>query len=411
MFIAYALGVVIAAAPAGAAPAATSPQDRMAQGKLDADLGNHDAAAKAFAQVAEASGAPPSMQAEAWIRLAAAKRALGDYEGAIPAVDRAFKLIVENADPTALAQLVISLGYGVPGDDRWAQIWSQVAFPVDRSDKARPIHRIEWPGIPRRAPGHVFGGHPIQLHFVNGNLQDIFRLFADITGLNVVVHPGVEGSINLRFKDVPWDDALERILWPNGLLPRLEGKVLRIARPEHIGTARKGAGAGATTAYTGTPIDVDLKNAELRAAIQSILVAGPASPLKLATGDLQNRRVTIKLNDVPWDQVLDVMVQTNALEWERKGDALIVTRPGEGSSTPFASGPPPADMGVFPLALQGTVRASNGRVLALLGVSDGRTWPVSQGTPLQNGAVGAIDATSVRFVLHDGREVLKTLYP
>src|SRR6185503_13277487 len=37
----------------------------------------------------------------------------------------------------------------------------------------------------------VYTGHPISLDFKDGDLQDIFRLFADISGLNVVVNPGV----------------------------------------------------------------------------------------------------------------------------------------------------------------------------------------------------------------------------
>ena len=36
-------------------------------------------------------------------------------------------------------------------------------------------------------------GTPISLDFKDGDLQDIFRLFADISGLNVVVNPGVSG--------------------------------------------------------------------------------------------------------------------------------------------------------------------------------------------------------------------------
>jgi hypothetical protein len=39
----------------------------------------------------------------------------------------------------------------------------------------------------------VYTGHPISLDFKDGDLQDIFRLFADISGLNVVVNPGVSG--------------------------------------------------------------------------------------------------------------------------------------------------------------------------------------------------------------------------
>jgi type IV pilus assembly protein PilQ len=76
----------------------------------------------------------------------------------------------------------------------------------------------------------VYTGHPISLDFKDGDLQDIFRLFADISGLNVVVNPGVSGKVTLKLTDVPWDQALDLILKANGLGYTLEDNVLRIAK-------------------------------------------------------------------------------------------------------------------------------------------------------------------------------------
>ena len=73
-------------------------------------------------------------------------------------------------------------------------------------------------------------GTPISLDFKDGDLQDIFRLFADISGLNVVVNPGVTGKVTLKLNEVPWGRALELILKTNGLGCVLEENVIRIAR-------------------------------------------------------------------------------------------------------------------------------------------------------------------------------------
>jgi type IV pilus secretin PilQ/predicted competence protein len=73
-------------------------------------------------------------------------------------------------------------------------------------------------------------GTPISLDFKDGDLQDIFRLFADISGLNVVVNPGVSGKVTLKLNEVPWGRALELILKTNSLGCVLEGNVIRIAR-------------------------------------------------------------------------------------------------------------------------------------------------------------------------------------
>jgi type IV pilus secretin PilQ/predicted competence protein len=93
----------------------------------------------------------------------------------------------------------------------------------------------EMPPIPEdEAMGTACGvtgnlGTPISLDFKDGDLQDIFRLFADISGLNVVVNPGVSGKVTLKLNEVPWGRALELILKTNGLGCVLEGNVIRIA--------------------------------------------------------------------------------------------------------------------------------------------------------------------------------------
>ena len=74
-----------------------------------------------------------------------------------------------------------------------------------------------------------YTGELISLDFKDGDIQDIFRLFAEISGLNIVVQPGVAGRITLRLTEVPWDQALELILKTNRLGYIVEGNVIRIA--------------------------------------------------------------------------------------------------------------------------------------------------------------------------------------
>lgn len=76
----------------------------------------------------------------------------------------------------------------------------------------------------------LYTGHPISLDFKDGDLQDIFRLFADISGLNVVVNPGISGKVTLKLTEVPWDQALDLILKTNGLGRTIDDNVIRIAR-------------------------------------------------------------------------------------------------------------------------------------------------------------------------------------
>ena len=74
-----------------------------------------------------------------------------------------------------------------------------------------------------------YTGEPISLDFKDGDIQDIFRLFADISGLNIVVQPGVTGRITLVLTEVPWDQSLDLILKAHRLGYVVEGNVIRIA--------------------------------------------------------------------------------------------------------------------------------------------------------------------------------------
>jgi len=75
-----------------------------------------------------------------------------------------------------------------------------------------------------------YTGHPINLDFKDGDLIDVLRLFAEISGLNVVINPGVTGRVSLRLTEVPWDQALDLVLKINGLGRTTEDNVVRIAK-------------------------------------------------------------------------------------------------------------------------------------------------------------------------------------
>jgi type IV pilus assembly protein PilQ len=74
----------------------------------------------------------------------------------------------------------------------------------------------------------VFNGEPISLTLKDADIKDVLRTFADLTGLNMAIDPGVSGSVTVDFVDVPWDQALDLILRQNNLTFILEGNVMRV---------------------------------------------------------------------------------------------------------------------------------------------------------------------------------------
>jgi type IV pilus assembly protein PilQ len=89
-----------------------------------------------------------------------------------------------------------------------------------------------------------YTGEPISVNLKDVDLKDFFRLIHEISGLNVVLDPGVNGVLTIVLDDVPWDQALAIVLQNNALQCQLSGNVLRIALPE---TLRKEADASRAT--------------------------------------------------------------------------------------------------------------------------------------------------------------------
>jgi type IV pilus assembly protein PilQ len=79
-----------------------------------------------------------------------------------------------------------------------------------------------------------FTGEPISLELKDAEIKDVLRMFAKITGLNIVVDPDVTGSVTVNLENVPWDQALDIILRINRLDYVLENNVLRVARMERL---------------------------------------------------------------------------------------------------------------------------------------------------------------------------------
>jgi type IV pilus assembly protein PilQ len=74
-----------------------------------------------------------------------------------------------------------------------------------------------------------YTGIPISLDFQGADLRAVLRTFAEISGLNVVIDPSIQGTVDVALRDVPWDQALDIILRANRLGYSVDGTIVRIA--------------------------------------------------------------------------------------------------------------------------------------------------------------------------------------
>jgi len=87
--------------------------------------------------------------------------------------------------------------------------------------------------------GPGYNGEKLSLNFQNIEVRSLLQVIADFTNFNVVTSDSVTGSVTLRLKDVPWDQALDIILQAKGLGMRKSGNVLWIAPKDEIAAREK----------------------------------------------------------------------------------------------------------------------------------------------------------------------------
>ncbi|MEI6027262.1 MAG: type IV pilus secretin PilQ [Betaproteobacteria bacterium] len=111
-------------------------------------------------------------------------------------------------------------------------VWEHSAYQTDNQFvlEVRPVR-----SDPNRlAQGSGYSGERLSLNFQSIDVRSLLQVIADFTNFNVVTSDTVTGSVTLRLKDVPWDQALDIILQSKGLGVRKSGGVLLVAPKEEL---------------------------------------------------------------------------------------------------------------------------------------------------------------------------------
>jgi len=84
-----------------------------------------------------------------------------------------------------------------------------------------------------------YRGEKLSLNFQNVEVRALLQVIAEVSGFNVIASDTVSGSITLRLKDIPWDQALEIIMQSKGLDMRKNGSVIWVAPKDELLTKEK----------------------------------------------------------------------------------------------------------------------------------------------------------------------------
>jgi len=133
---------------------------------------------------------------------------------------------------------------------------------------------------------------------------------------------------------VPWDQALDIILKSKGLSMRQTGNVIMVAPTQEI-AAREHLELGSQPGspiegeerernrivYSGERLSLNFQDIEVRAALEQLAdLAG----LNLVASDTVRGNITLRLKNVPWDQVLDIVLKMKGLSMRQTGNVIMV---------------------------------------------------------------------------------------
>ena len=118
-------------------------------------------------------------------------------------------------------------------------LWEYAAYQTDNKFIIEVKAVVEDPNklVKGNVPG--YSGEKLTLNFQSISTREALSVIADFTGLNMVISDTVSGSLTLRLKEVPWDQAFDIILQSRGLDMRKNGNVIQVAPREEIAAKEK----------------------------------------------------------------------------------------------------------------------------------------------------------------------------
>lgn len=193
------------------------------------------ASAPAAAPVAAAANEPAAAPAPPPTQLSAEPE-LAPEPAADPALAGAERAIDENDSAVMAAH---SGGKGGRGKSRGA-----IASIPGGTVEALP-------SAPRE-----YTGQRISLDFKDADIQNVLRILADVSGLNIITTDDVQGKITMRLVEVPWDQALDSILKARGLDMVRDGNIIRVSTVEKLKEEREALRAANEAQAQAEPLKV-----------------------------------------------------------------------------------------------------------------------------------------------------------
>jgi type IV pilus assembly protein PilQ len=157
-------------------------------------------------------------------------------------------------------------------------------------------------------------GQTVIVDFLKTSVADVLRKRYDVIDFGTPVQ---------TFSVFPQGDNVRMVIEPRGLWEHnayqtdtqfvLEVKPLQYDPNKLV--------QGSRTGYSGEKLSLNFQNVEVRSVLN---VIADFTDLNIITSDTVGGNLTLRLKDVPWDQALDIILQTRGLDMRKNGNVIWI---------------------------------------------------------------------------------------
>ena len=155
-------------------------------------------------------------------------------------------------------------------------------------------------------------GQSLVVEFLRSSLPDALRRRLDVTDFGTPVQ---------SISTVQSGDKVRMVVEPRGAWEhsayQTDNQFVLEVRPVRVDPNRLAQGSG----YTGEKLSLNFQSIDVRALLQ---VIADFTNFNVITSDTVTGNVTLRLKDVPWDQALDIILQSKGLGVRKTGNVLLV---------------------------------------------------------------------------------------
>ncbi|HET7765939.1 MAG TPA: type IV pilus secretin PilQ [Burkholderiales bacterium] len=157
-------------------------------------------------------------------------------------------------------------------------------------------------------------GQAVIVDFLKTSIPEVLRKRYDVVDFGTPVQ---------TFSIFPQGDNVRMVIEPKGLWEHnayqtdtqfvLEVKPIQYDPNKLVQGSRSG--------YTGEKLSLNFQNVEVRSVLN---VIADFTDLNIITSDSVGGNLTLRLKDVPWDQALDIILQTRGLDMRKNGNVIWI---------------------------------------------------------------------------------------